>query len=326
MLYGDLLSRTNELIVSEQSNKDNVKNFIGYVSFISQHAKNVDINKLDLSKLSCLEIKDGKLFVKTLNKTEINKTIFDLCPPKEIPLIPKESLNAISGFSAQYKKEQLATTQRAISDLRTTITRRNQEIAHLMSDLSQRYSDFDRLNGKDRDHITPQIEQIQSAGFWKFDSVDSYSKRVYMISDEVWLEFNDRDAKINDRICMGRYKLTLMLGGYIDFRVTAHKDNILVDGYSHPHLAGDSLCLGNASGTIEKALEAFDIVSIAKVCQLILCNYNDESPYVRFSDFKKEYERKMALKMRLIDQEQLLKHYQEALAVESELDFIEDIL
>jgi hypothetical protein len=324
MLYGDLISNTAHAVEGSESNKETVKSLISYVSFMAQHSKGIDINKIDLSKLSTVSIEGGKLKVNSINKTEINKLIFESCPIVEIPKIPAESISVISRFSEKNKQNKVNSLTNEIKSLSDDVKGLNLRIRRNFEAISLKSNEINRLLGNKESIWIDQVTKIQEAGFWKFESVNEYDKKIIFCTDHVWLEFNDSDAGINDRVNLGKFKLVFYIGDYLSYSVNRGGDNILVYEYYHPHLSGDSICLGNASGTMEKAIENNDLVTMAKICQLILTNYNPESPYVAFRHFKDEHNRRMALQMRKIEVSELLKHYAEKLSQEDEMDFIED--
>lgn len=132
-------------------------------------------------------------------------------------------------------------------------------------------------------NIVEQIEKIVSGGFYTFEldqSVKMIRGSYCFYTSPIFLAYKNPAAGINIQSCpFGRFKVVYnILNGSI--KVTRLAKNLEYSGYYHPHVsASGSVCWGNATQLYKEAVQTYDMVKALNTLQVILTNYNDQSPY-----------------------------------------------
>lgn len=130
--------------------------------------------------------------------------------------------------------------------------------------------------------ITPTLVKIVSSGFYKIKKIER--QRIEFETKPVVLTDVNPDAGVSRSCYMGSYVVAWMLfSGRI--QVFPHKDNINAEGNWHPHInSNNEVCWGNAA-TLLRQLIRFEAEEVFNALQIILCNFNGESPFVEMSSF-----------------------------------------
>lgn len=132
-------------------------------------------------------------------------------------------------------------------------------------------------------NIIEQVEKIVSGGFYTFEldqSVKMVRGSYCFYTSPIFLAYKNPAAGINIQSCpFGRFKVVYnILNGSI--KVTRLAKNLEYSGYYHPHVsASGSVCWGNAAQLYKESVQTYDMVKALNTLQVILTNYNDQSPY-----------------------------------------------
>jgi predicted nucleic acid-binding Zn-ribbon protein len=179
----------------------------------------------------------------------------------------------------QYLKQDVAQFEREFSAANDVLQSKISALANARTKIWQ-------LENKTPEkilNIIEQIDLIEKGGFYTFDfhqSVKLNRGSYCFYTSPVYLSYKNPAAGINIQSCpFGRFKIIYnILTGSV--KVLKLSKNIEYSGYYHPHISGSgSVCWGNAATLYKDACQTYDMVKALNALQVILTNYNDQSPY-----------------------------------------------
>lgn len=179
----------------------------------------------------------------------------------------------------QYLKQDLNQFEREFSSM-------NENLMSKISQMSQARTKVWQIENKTPEKILNIIEQIDlldKGGFYTFDFNQStkLNRGTYCFyTSPIFLSYKNPAAGINIQSCpFGRFKIIYnILTGSV--KVSKLSKNIEYGGYYHPHISGSgSVCWGNAATLYKDSCQTYDMVKALNALQVILTNYNDQSPY-----------------------------------------------
>lgn len=140
------------------------------------------------------------------------------------------------------------------------------------------------------DSFLDGINSVLKSGFYKLEKLELDTIYFKTIPDVI-LEYSNKASKVDARVNLGtftvRYNIT-----HSFLVVESGERNVLANGsYIHPHVGSNgSICWGNASETIARALATRDAKTALTVLQALLTSYNHANPYVALETFQQAYE------------------------------------
>lgn len=326
MLYGELLSSPSTVLGSN----DNFDEFIKYVSYLKQHTKN-QVESMPLDDIEGLVFKDGKLFIESVNKNSINKSVMEKCGKIQIEEVSEDMLEALRRMSASRRTDRRNAIKADMDSCLRNAINRNRESLSYFSDASKYALKLKEFDGVDDNFIADHIVKINSEGFWKYIGTSPHNPDsiVFITRNQVTLEFNDmavdedddpddEDAQkfmVSKKLPMGYFKLVInIVDSGIDPIISGIQDNLRISPYIHPHVdSRGAICLGNTATAMKEAYSKYDLSTIAKLISMILMTYNPDSPYVNFSEFERLYKTKQMMILANKNHAQLLDYFSEVL-------------
>lgn len=233
----------------------------------------------------------------------INGVSYDgLDKSKYFSVSDRKEINKIffAGLTAPPKVELASSQRKALRDM---FARRADSSNRLRDNMNQRlvyYQEAERnMQQRLADYISSKrayeaalathdslslvypIEKLLSEGRVLLHSVSGAEGYVeFTTVNDCIVKHKNEAAKVYITVNLGKFKLVVDISRNKVY-VRKHMGNTEVDGYFHPHVAGDgSVCWGNARDAISAALEQCDVYKIVNTLLILLSEYNDESPYV----------------------------------------------
>jgi hypothetical protein len=195
-----------------------------------------------------------------------------------------DSLRALRddpGYITNQMNRTVAAKQKVLEDLSAQVENSLKEVIHARRVLSE--------FNKNPVDIPGHIDRIHNSGFFKLKALQNETLVFHTVNPVIVQHVNDR-AGVRFSVKLGRFEVryTISTG---DLRVLPYSDNIIVDGYYHPHVSTDGkICFGEILFTVIRYLGAADVFSVMSRVQAILMSYNDANPYVALIHFKKRGE------------------------------------
>jgi hypothetical protein len=126
--------------------------------------------------------------------------------------------------------------------------------------------------------LTEEIEKILASGFYEISAI--YSDYVRFVTLPVTLVENNPAAGVKRSVFLGKFYVTYK-PNINEIKVTPFSDsNIKSSSYYHPHVSSSgSVCWGTASELYSSSLSKYEPSKALTALQVILCNYNGNSPY-----------------------------------------------
>ncbi len=149
------------------------------------------------------------------------------------------------------------------------------------------------LEKKDGVDLTEEILKITSSGWYTFSSeltkayneANPTQKALVFLTSKVVAKFYNKKAGIELDVNLGTFEV-MYKPTKNDLRVHQHEDNLIVDRIYHPHVdSSGSVCWGNAQQTYVQSMQNLEPSKAFLALQVILTNYNDESPFRDLFDF-----------------------------------------
>ena len=190
-----------------------------------------------------------------------------------------------------------------IANYRTNIASYNEHIAKKSKDLFFAGIKLAKLEAEERITVKEYdfdkfFAPLLNNRFYKFTRKASAGSFwvYYFETQHVTLVKANKKAGINLSVPMGTYNLKVYIrrqnmqyDDKLRVSLSPGDDNITYDDYYHPHFDSDGgPCLGALHEKYHKALNSGDIGSVARYAQLLLCDYNKESPYAALELFAVE--------------------------------------
>lgn len=223
----------------------------------------------------------NKLFFDWFNSRPIKTTTFT---DDDLNLF-KKALSVEHTEAYQNLISSRMSQQREVTRLSNLV----HQCARQIASYNEKLRSLTNQNGID---LTPEIAAIVKDGWYRYESeftkaMNSGSEEpcLYFTTPRVNMSFYNKAVGAEMNVDMGRYLIKYRVRtGVIE--VKTHEDNLIVEGYIHPHVSSDNtLCWGNASTHYSKSMVEHTPSLAFKSMRVILQTYNDESPYRSISEF-----------------------------------------
>lgn len=296
-----------------------------YLAFMRQ-SLGPRVDNLDLSKVNGLKVVEGRLIIESIDKSSINKLLQEsISTEKEEVVVPPSVVEGLKRFQDRQMTARIEACQAAITQATNNAIQRSGAMMEDFKIVTKNAMEIEQLkNGVVADFgLVGMVKKILEDAFWKNPEFGTVANTVQFTAENVWLNFNDNAAKVNKRINVGNFKLLFTITDRgIGCLVRASGNNITVSGYVHPHVAGETLCLGNASGSWSEASKKLDIARMAHITRLILTQYNPDNPYVGFSHFEAEFNRRQRASVRVQNEQQIRTDYEARVATSNDSESV----
>jgi hypothetical protein len=237
----------------------------------------------------------GKGKVLIVDKTEINQRFFSqleaikVTTLTEVSVLDSETFKKIDEVSKGRVKvgKKNSNSIEALKKRQASYLQMIEKYLLRANQYTEKASNLEKqlnvLESK-RTNYASQINELLKENFWEFRRLNDRTVELVTRTDII-LRHRNPAAGVNLSVNMGRYLVQLDLF-WNTVSVWPYKDNVLVNGYPHPHItSGGSICWGNASSVIAKAMPRGDLLTVFRLLASILTSYNDGSPYVSLEHF-----------------------------------------
>lgn len=244
----------------------------------------VDKGKIMASLIGVRLTNDDIKHMSTLaTQTEINQYII---AKKGAPRTPKQLTEEQRKLIARaYSVENSAEYKAKVKSLAST----NANIDGLNRSLSEQYTKLYKLqdeidnmlaNMTINKDLTKEVETLLADGYWELMEIDD--EAITFSTDKVYCQHPDIKPM---NVLMGTFMVSFYWAdGHVDVHPLA--DNLVIDGYRHPHVNGSgSVCWGTGRDAYEAARKTAKLSTIFKIVRSILQDYNPGSPYRKLIQF-----------------------------------------
>ena len=222
------------------------------------------------------------------DKNTMNKEFFEYvkATPVEVQTLPDSAITSLDSIitprtSPEYLQAQ-ANKDRSIREAIDYSRRMDERLAMAVQE-EERMMQIEQRTSVP---LSAKINDVLKAGWYELDVADMKAQgttvqRVTFITPPITITHFNSKAAIEMRVPMGSYKVH-WFPRQAQIKVSPHIGHIAVDGYLHPHVTGEGgICWGNARDVHAKGMSNFDPKPSLDALQVILQNYNPDSPYVR---------------------------------------------
>ncbi len=244
----------------------------------------VDKGKIMASLIGVRLTNDDITHMNTLqSQSEINQYII---AKKGAPRSPKQLTEEQRKLIARaYSVENSPEYKAKVKSLVST----NVNIEGLNRSLSEQYTKLYRLqdeidnmlaNMTMNKDLTKEVETLLADGYWDLMEIDD--EAITFSTDKVYCQHPDIKPM---NVLMGTFMVSFYWhDGSVDVHPLA--DNLVIDGYRHPHVNGSgSVCWGTGRDAYEAARKTAKLSTIFKIVRSILSDYNPGSPYRKLIQF-----------------------------------------
>lgn len=244
----------------------------------------VDKGKIMASLIGVRLTNDDIKHMSTLaTQTEINQYII---AKKGAPRTPKQLTEEQRKLIARaYSVENSAEYKAKVKSLAST----NANIDQFNRSLSEQYTKLYKLqdeidnmlaNMTINKDLTKEVETLLADGYWELMEIDE--EAITFSTDKVYCQHPDIKPM---NVLMGTFMVSFYWAdGHVDVHPLA--DNLVIDGYRHPHVNGSgSVCWGTGRDAYEAARKTAKLSVIFKIVRSILQDYNPGSPYRKLIQF-----------------------------------------
>lgn len=261
---------------------------------VTSHIIKLDAEKkqyvLKMASTFGVVLEEGQVLHATqlADKGEINKYLLGIKQGTQITLL--EPTPADKGLLTKCMGEN-----KQVYDLRSNIAAKQRDlhareemIERIKREILNNQTILGMLEARTRtsDDFIKAINDILTGGWFKLSSVNYTSGIIKMYTPDVYLNYRNATAGIDKTLNMGSYFVSIYKQEN-KVRVAPRTDNILVDGYFHPHINGSGqVCWGTAEEIYQTAMKSDKAyVQLFDALKIILQNYNGDSPYANFEEF-----------------------------------------
>lgn len=235
------------------------------------------------------ELDFTKATIEPLPKSSINRIFFEFkrtlaaSPKPQMAYEVKAELNTF--LNPANELERLRDEQQ---EMRTKVTRKNNELQKLMSAVSKHEILINAIKHEVSLPFAEVVQNIVDQGKWNYSMslITSAGRFIeFNTANDVIIRWLDRDAKIDHVVNMGKFMARINLTSFT-MNLLPCNENIKVNGHYHPHLnTSGTPCWGNAANTVVDAFRRFQLTKLLDVAFTLLHEYNPESPYVTLDRF-----------------------------------------
>lgn len=173
------------------------------------------------------------------------------------------------------------------------LNRLYERIDYAMRDIHDRKRNLRNMVVHNEYDVSIEVDKILEGGFYSLARHKTYTcpnKLLWFTTRDITLTHKNHSAGIDMEVPMGNYYVSVNMETY-DIRVKLCNNNLQYSGYYHPHVSeGGRVCWGNAAEVMAQSLADMKPSVALTALQIILTNYNDESPYASLRDFEESYE------------------------------------
>lgn len=230
------------------------------------------------------------------SRTEINKAFFTYCEanPPVIQELDEAATTALNNMitptssrayreHADRKRSYMQQAQRCMRDCDANL------VEAMKEDDKMRI-----IEGRASIPLASKIQDVLKAGWLVLPEPSVFlpalqrtdaDQHVKFLTPPINLKHHNPSANIMQNVDMGSFEVRWFpQRGRVS--VVGVNNNLNADGYQHPHVdSSGSVCWGNAAATYSDAMGTYDIAKALEALQVILQNYNADSPYVRLDRF-----------------------------------------
>lgn len=235
------------------------------------------------------------------SKSEINKAYFEYVEahPDVKQEIPEASKIVLDKLVSVQTSPEYRNVRRSLDDYRSRATRSFRDANASLEQAMVYKAKLDELENNSTIILSQKIKAIIDAGWYTLDLEHLAGQElmspermsvVFKTPPVMIKHFNSR-AGLQMDVPMGTYRVEWYPRQAI-INVAPDTDNVIVEGYCHPHVASDgSVCWGNASEAHTKGMTGYDVGVSLEALQVILTTYNAASPYISLDAFQTKRER-----------------------------------
>jgi len=239
---------------------------------------------------------DLNQFEKCETKLEVNKLLFSNIKNLGVEIPPGltegmrsfvESVTA-GGSIDQRVKEAKANVVRLTANEERALAEFEERRRNLLEAISEYYK---AIMFDPREALARSLELIQKMPEWTYRTANASGGYLeWVTTNDVVCCYKNQLAGVDLQVNLGKFYVRYYpKDGLI--RALGASGNTQVDGYIHPHIGSSSSpCWGTAKEAYREAMQLFEPHRVFQALWFILCNYNDESPYISLSRFKKAQE------------------------------------
>lgn len=225
---------------------------------------------------------------KCASKTEVNRIFFAWCEANPIDKqeVSRDAIALLNKVISPLTTPTYITAKRTADEYRERAVRYAREATSSLGVVAEQEAKMRELEGNSGVPLWDKIKPLVEAGWYQLDvgslmvqTIGSRDFKVRFITPEIVMKHFNPKAGIESSVPMGQYAVTwLPLRNHI--AVHTHANNILVDRYPHPHVSYDGdVCWGNAHAVMSEGMSNLDPVPGLEALQVILQNYNADSPF-----------------------------------------------
>lgn len=219
-------------------------------------------------------------------KTQMNKIFFEYVQstPVEIQTISDEHKAMLDSIITPKTSPAYLSAQRQHKHYIDSANSRMRNVVEYLEAATKEYDKMLQIEGNSAVPLSDKIADILSTGWYTLDPdtiKEANGEGIEFITPPITIAHYNSKAGIEMKVPMGQYRVSWRPRAGI-IHAWGDKGHITVDGYQHPHItSGGDICWGNASTTYTEAMGTYNPKPAFEALQVILQNYNPDSPYVR---------------------------------------------
>lgn len=188
------------------------------------------------------------------------------------------------------KERRLTESQRRLADTEAEIKDkfRSLEGLHalqgtLRRDINEARRDL-RAPARDTRNARRDYNSLIRIAETSLEEITIGSDKLEVLTKPVHIEYHGYEYEL------GKYEFALALDSSVaDIRIIPAGGGVEAEGYHHPHISGDTPCLGNIGRDLRDAMNARDLVGALALILEFLNSYNDGNPYIEIEKFHPDF-------------------------------------
>ena len=224
------------------------------------------------------------------DKVGINKIFFPYhaANPVKPGEVTREQVELLDSMVTPRTSPAYLEAERRHRDLIASAEARARDVHNYVTHAAAEWVKMEQILGNTALPMSGKVKEILAGGWYTLKNVTP--EWVKFMTPPINIKHYNAQANIHQDVLMGSYEVQYRPRNG-ELRVYEGAGNHTVGGYIHPHIdTSGSVCWGNARAVSLKALTEFNPKEALEALQVILQNYNSESPYVslqRYVDYIK---------------------------------------
>lgn len=222
--------------------------------------------------------------------SEINRVFFGLEEEKINVKVNPSQISAMKNMTIATTTVQ--TLERRVTDARAHYEHVSVALGEAQALYITEMRKLEEFKSVPRTTVYEAVTKQLEGGKWELvqcSAVDNYV--IFGQVHDTIVHWVDKAKGIDMSVNLGRYAVKINLGTSA-VSITTHKNNIKAHGFPHPHVkANGAVCWGNAKDHVTRAMQMGNLGDVLDICDLLLKEYNDTSPYTSLKNFYDERKR-----------------------------------